>query len=73
MAILLRHDEHLCFVVCMYTGQLLSYCGIHALHDVPLVKISPGCFEWDVKPTFFARCSVGVTPSCYCCMQVYLM
>ena len=22
---------------------------------------------------FFTRCSVGVTPSCYCCIQVYLM
>ena len=21
----------------------------------------------------FARCSVGVIPSCYCCIQVYLM
>ena len=43
VAVLLKHNEHLhdlCFMVCMYTGRPLSF-----------VKTSPGCYEWDDRPT----------------------
>ena len=40
VAVLLKHNEHLCFMVCMYTGRPLSF-----------VETSPGCYEWDDRPT----------------------